>query len=172
MSDKFSDPIVPEARSSVSPHPVARVKHVVLHVEVALKEEATCRFDAIRPHVEQYLRDNYTSITIDSEINSFQDYAPVITNNVERISIVEVTGSSELGLIRLAEASLDIHVYQLHQYEDQLQENDMDDATATEYTLPAASLLALPAKSLGTTDGLVISRHLIRSRGTMGHAGL
>lgn len=147
MTELFSDPTTAEVRSSVTPTPIQTTYPVSLHVEVALRDGAKCRSDAIQKHVEQYLRDNYASLTMDTVLCYFEEYAPVLRNNVQRIHVVEVNGTAQTEYIRLKESNLIIHVYKLYQSDETLGGNE--DQNEEGSNLPLASSVALPARSLG-----------------------
>lgn len=143
MVDIFSDPIIPDVGSS----PLEEtVEQITLQVEVALKENAKCRFDAAAQYVEQYIRDNYSSLSKDTEMKQFDDYDQVLKNNVARVYVVEILGTTS-EIARVNGSILNVHVYQLHENYLQICEIDEEGSTSQE---SFASSLDLPATSLGT----------------------
>lgn len=145
MSELFSDPIVLDQVHT----PLARPTDLVLslYVEVALKESAKCRFDAALHYVEQYIKDNYTYLSKDTEIKNFDEYDPVLKNNVDRIYIVDVVGS-ESEFARVTDCTIDIHVYQLRDRITSIGDDDYGDGDRDDHSNFATSV-DLPAKTLG-----------------------
>lgn len=171
MIDLTSDPILPDSGSP--PALPVQAPTLVLHVEVALKETATCRFDATNQYVESYIRDNYTSLAIGTVIHSFDDYSPILKNNVDRIYVINVTGSSSSQsshVIRLEGALLSIHVYQLRSCEVNIGESD-DQSSADGHPV-FATATDLPAKSLGSALHHDLVTFLILRRWSLGHTNL
>lgn len=140
-----SDPILPD----LSPPPTQeRCKlAATLHIEVALKEHVTCRFDAIQSSMECYLRDNYSCLAINSKVAETQEQPPLITQNVSAMYVTDFEGETVSEVIRLESVRLDVHVYQLRDHEINFTHGDQDNA---EEQLSAAIVTDLPARSLGT----------------------
>lgn len=142
MTDLISDPILPDKSSS--PPPIQ--SPVTLHIEVALRESATCRLDAAHRYVEDYLRDNYSSLEIDTEIKDFDDYAPILKHNVDSICVVEVSRPTKSTIIKIEQAHLSIHIYQLRDCETRFGEIE-DESNGGQASF--ANATDLPARSLG-----------------------
>lgn len=147
MVDLFSDPILPDRSSSPATSAIP-ASPSILHIEVALKETVTCRFDAAHRYAEIYLRENYTALAADTEIRDFDRYAPILKNNVDRIHVVSVTNGSSSHVVRLEGALLSIHVYQLHDRVVSLCDVNNHDSENGQTVF--ASATDLPAKSLGS----------------------
>lgn len=140
-----SDPILPDVSPPPPPNHESKPT-TTLHIEVALKEHATCLSSTVQVCVEEHLRDNYSCLAIGSRIAETAEQPPLITQNVSAIYVVEVIGKNTGEIVRLESACLDIHVYQLRDHEVRFTHGDQDNE---DEQLSAALVTELPAKSLG-----------------------
>ncbi|KAH9999412.1 thyroid receptor-interacting protein 13 [Russula vinacea] len=122
---------------STSPTPSTLVWPI--HIEVRLSPTSTARFDTIRNAVHQYICKSFETIALPSKLDGWED-VPVLASSVEQIAACE--SSSPTSYLPVAQASLQIHVYQ---------PTDGDNVTA-------ASVCELPSRQWeGLWDSLIFS---------------
>jgi hypothetical protein len=80
-----------------------------ISVEVRLSPISTARFDTIRNAVHQYICKSFETIALSSKLDGWED-VPVLASSVEQIMACE--SSSPTSYLPVAQASLQIHVYQ------------------------------------------------------------
>ncbi|KAH9077437.1 thyroid receptor-interacting protein 13 [Lactarius deliciosus] len=80
-----------------------------VHIEVRLSPTSTARFDTIRNAVHQYISKSFETIALPSKLDGWE-HVPVLTSSVEQITACE--SSSPTSHLPVAQASLQIHVYQ------------------------------------------------------------
>jgi hypothetical protein len=78
-------------------------------VEVRLSQTSTARFDTIRNAVHQYILKSFETIALPSKLDGWEN-VPVLASSVEQITACE--SSSPTSYLPVAQASLQIHVYQ------------------------------------------------------------
>ena len=78
-------------------------------VEVRLSPSSTARFDTIRNAVHQYISKSFETIALPSKLDGWE-HVPVLASSVEQITACE--SSSPTSYLPVAQASLQIHVYQ------------------------------------------------------------
>lgn len=78
-------------------------------VEVRLSPNSTARFDTIRNAVHQYISKSFETIALPSKLDGWE-HVPVLASSVEQITACE--SSSPTTYLPVAQASLQIHVYQ------------------------------------------------------------
>jgi hypothetical protein len=76
---------------------------------VRLLPTSTARFDTIRNAVHQYISKSFETIALPSKLDGWED-VPVLAPSVEQITACE--SSSPTSYLPVAQASLQIHVYQ------------------------------------------------------------
>ncbi|KAG5440277.1 hypothetical protein PCANB_001847 [Pneumocystis canis] len=136
-------------------HKVRTVHKPLLHIECSLKEKSTCRFDTAAHHVRQFLLENFSSLTLNTEFRNFED-EPLLMKHVEQIKVVEVSGSNK-EILYLDEVDLDIHIYQLNSSLPAF--NSFDDGDQEDG--PMAIVTELPSLSLeGLWDNLVFEDNI------------
>ncbi|KAH8999365.1 thyroid receptor-interacting protein 13 [Lactarius akahatsu] len=80
-----------------------------IHIEVRLSPSSTARFDTIRNAVHQYISKSFETIALPSKLDGWE-HVPVLASSVEQITACE--SSSPTSHLPVAQASLQIHVYQ------------------------------------------------------------
>ncbi|KAG5520067.1 hypothetical protein PMAC_001143 [Pneumocystis sp. 'macacae'] len=127
----------------------------LLHIECSLKEKSTCRFDTAAHHVRQFLLENFSSLTLNTEFRNFEDEL-LLMKHVEQIRVVEASGSDK-EILYLDEVDLDIHIYQLNNDLPTLSSFDYEDQEDG----PMAIVTELPSLSLeGLWDNLVFENNI------------
>jgi hypothetical protein len=76
---------------------------------VRLSPASTARFDTIRNAVHQYILKSFETVALPSKLDGWEG-VPVLASSVEQISACE--SSSPTSYLPVAQASLQIHVYQ------------------------------------------------------------
>ncbi len=116
MTPSISSPNLPTQLSLVWPiHSQFFNGLVLVHsltpilVEVRLSPTSTARFDTIRNAVHQYISKSFETIALPSKLDGWED-VPVLASSVEQITACE--SSSPTSYLPVAQASLQIHVYQ------------------------------------------------------------
>ena len=116
MTPSTSSPNIPTQSSLVWPvHSRFFNCLVLVHsltptlVEVRLSPTSTARFDTVRNAVHQYISKSFETIALPSKLDGWED-VPVLASSVEQITACE--SSSPTSYLPVAQASLQIHVYQ------------------------------------------------------------
>lgn len=127
----------------------------LLHVECSLKEKSNCRFDTASLHVRQFILENFSSLTLNTEFRNFED-EPFLTKHIEQIKVVEVSGSNK-EILYLDEVDLDVHIYRLNHnvpLVNSFDDQDLEDG-------PMAIVTELPSLSLeGLWDNLIFENNI------------
>ncbi|KAI8995799.1 thyroid receptor-interacting protein 13 [Gaertneriomyces semiglobifer] len=119
----------------------------VLHVEVCLYAHSTARYDAIRRHVEDFLRTTHPSIVLQTRLPA-EEYEDnhALHDHVEWIYVAECQGiNPATDVLQLSTTTLQIHIFQLHPT-SAFPTPSVDDDTITSYTstdLPSPSLVSV-----------------------------
>ncbi|KAI5848703.1 P-loop containing nucleoside triphosphate hydrolase protein [Morchella snyderi] len=116
-----------------------------LHLEVRLLPQASIRPDSIIRYVHEWLNANFISLHLAQNITVFED-APLISESVEIITVVEATGSTA-EILNLDEVLLDVCAYKLHERADVLGGTGAEEGEEA----PSSRVLVLPSRAL---DGL------------------
>lgn len=128
---------------------------VPVHVEVRLRPSSTASDETTRSEIKAFLTAHCTTLEAESEVASWSDSA-FLSANVDRIRIAEVGARAATGSIPIAQARLEIHVYQPSSSDivDEFSAADPGSDEGDETT--AASVAELPNRSLdGVWDSLV-----------------
>ena len=120
-------------------------------VEVRLSPTSTARFDTIRNAVHQYILKSFETIAPSSKLDGWED-VPVLASSVEQIMACE--SSSPTSYLPVAQASLQIHVYQ--PTDGDSVEGFSTGSSSDGEEITAASVCELPSKQWeGLWDSLI-----------------
>jgi pachytene checkpoint protein 2 len=120
-------------------------------VEVRLSPTSTARFDTIRNAVHQYILRSFETIALPSKLDGWEN-VPVLASSVEQISACE--SSSPTSYLPIAQASLQIHVYQ--PTDGDFNEGFSTGSSNDGEELMAASVCELPSRQWeGLWDSLI-----------------
>ena len=122
-------------------------------VEVRVSPISTARFDTIRNAVHQYICKSFETIELPSKLDGWED-VPVLASSAEQITACE--SSSPTSYLPVAQASLQIHVYQPTDG-DSVEGFSAGSSGDGEETM-AASVCELPSRQWeGLWDNLIFS---------------
>lgn len=122
-------------------------------VEVRLSPASTARFDTIRNAIHHYINKSFETIALPSKLDGWED-VPVLASSVEQIMACE--SSSPTSYLPVAQASLQIHVYQ--PTDGDSTEDFSAGSSSDGEEVMAASVCELPSRQWeGLWDNLIFS---------------
>lgn len=144
-----------QSQSTTAASGPSRISNTAVHVEVRLRPSSTASDDRVRSEVNSFMVTTISSLRGETEIRDWSA-SPFLTTNVDRIRIAEIASTSAAISIPIAEAKLEIHVYQPSSTDivDEFSAADPSAEEGDETT--AASVAELPNRSLdGVWDSLI-----------------
>lgn len=125
-----------------------------LHIEVLLKENATCRIDAAEDAVRHHLETQFKMICVGKEIPIAGASSSIVTRDVQRIVFDSVDTSSLPSLasgdiVTIVGALSNFYIYKLHECESSITDSEDEISETEDSNVVLASVVDLPSKKFG-----------------------